>query len=205
MSFLAAADKAALIDAVAFVEKGSSAEVVVVVRARSGEYTQADLLVGAASGLFTLWFQLFSPWEFSLLSILLAPVAVGGALGWLASRAPGVRRRLTREVVRREAVRTAARAAFLDSGVDRTRGRTGILVYVSLLERDAEVVADRGVESATPRPQWDDKVTALRDAVRKGEPGRVVAEHVRGLGPMLAAVLPRAEDDADELAHAVVA
>jgi putative membrane protein len=205
MSFLSPADKEALTAAVASVEERSSAEMVVVVRPQSGSYSHADLLAGAAAGLFTLWFQLFSPWEFSLLSILLGPLALGGGLGWLVSYSPGARRRLTREATRRAAVRTWARATFVERGVDRTQGRTGILLYVSLLERWAEVVADRGVEAAVPRPEWEDKVAALQGAVRKGEAGRVTAAHLRGLGTVLAAVLPRAEDDVDELADEVVA
>jgi putative membrane protein len=205
VAFLTDVDKAALQDAVSAIEERSSAEVVVIVRAQSGPYLHADLLAGIAFGLFILWFQLFSPWEFSLASILLAPPVLGAGTGWLVSRAPGVRRRLTPAGRRARAVRTAALAEFIENGVDATRGRTGLLVYVSLLERAGEVIADRGITRRVARAEWDGRVGALKASVAAGEPGRVVASHLRGLGELLATPLPRAEDDVDELANTVIA
>jgi putative membrane protein len=204
VEFLADADKAALQQAVASIEGRSSAEAVVVVRAQSGSYAHVDLGAGIVMGVAVLWIQLFSPWEFSLLSILVAPVAAGGATAWLMSRAPGVRRKLTREAARRRNVRTAARAEFLERGIDRTRGRTGLLVYVSRLERAAEVVGDRGIERVAPAG-WSEAVAAIDRAVAGGEPGRKVAERIVALGDLLAATLPRASDDVDEIANVVVA
>jgi putative membrane protein len=198
-------DKAALNDAVAAVERRSSAEVVVIVRAQSDSYLEADLLAGIAFGLFILWFQLFSPWDFSLVSILVAPPIFGALVGLLVSRAPDVRRRLTSAGRRARAVRKAALAEFIEQGIDGTRGRTGLLVYVSLLERAAEVVADRGVTRHVAEAAWDDQVRALKSAVAGHEPGRVVAARILGMGDLLAAALPRADDDVDELANTVIA
>jgi putative membrane protein len=205
MAFLTDEDKAALNDAVAAVEALSSAEVVVIVRAQSGSYLHADLLAGIGFGLLVLWFQLFSPWEFSLESILIAAPILGAAVALLVSRAPAVRRRLTSAGRRARSVRTAALAEFIQNGIDATRGRTGVLVYVSLLERLGEVVADRGVTRAVTPAEWDARVGALKAAVAAGEPGKVVATHLRGLAALLAVALPRADDDVDELPNAVVA
>lgn len=205
MPFLGDADKVALTDAVSAIEARSSAEVVVLVRPQSGSYRDADLIAGIAFGLLVLWFQLFSPWEFSLLSILVAPVAGGAVAALLVSRAPAARRALTRPATRRQAVLTAARAAFVEHGVDGTSGRTGLLVYVSLLERIVEVVADRGVVQAVPADEWESGVDAVRAAVAKGQPGRVLAGHLVTVGDLLAASLPRAEGDVDELVDEVVA
>ena len=73
-------EKAALVAAVKDVERRSSAEVVIAFRGCSGTYLDADLIAGILLALFTLWFQLFSPWEFSLPVILASPV-LAGALG----------------------------------------------------------------------------------------------------------------------------
>ena len=58
-------------------------------------------------------------------------------------------------------MRTAARAAFVDQGISRTRGRTGILVFVSLFEREVEVVADVGVDPVLLGEDWTRAVAAL--------------------------------------------
>lgn len=75
------AGRSAILQAVARVEARTAAEVVVVVRERSGLYVHADLVVGIAAGYVTLWFQLFSPWEFSLVAIQAAPAGVGVLAG----------------------------------------------------------------------------------------------------------------------------
>jgi putative membrane protein len=205
MAFLTDADKAALAAAATAIEARSSAEILIVIRAQSDPYLHADLLAGIAAGVLLLWFQLFSPWEFSLPWILVGPILFGGATGLLVSRAPGTRRLLTGARWRERIVRNAARAEFLEQGIDTTRGRTGILVYVSILERMAEVVADRGVLRAVPAGEWNAKSTALKQAVAGGERADALAAHVSGLTDLLARALPRAADDEDELSHEVVA
>ena len=54
------------------VEERSAAEVVILVRERSGPYLHASVLAGAIAAYLTLWFQLFSPFDYSLLLIQIA-------------------------------------------------------------------------------------------------------------------------------------
>jgi putative membrane protein len=201
--FLKKEDKAALTSAVEALESRSSAEVVVLVRPRSGEYLHADLLMSALVGWLVLAVQLFSPWEFGLTEILVAPPAFGLAAALLTSRVARLRRWLTTTAERRELVRTGAQSAFFERGIDKTRDRTGILVYVSLLERMAEVVADRGVRLAVPEAEWTEGVARVDAAVRAGEPGAAVAGRLLELGGLLERRLPRREDDVDELPNTV--
>ena len=203
-SFLDAQGRQALSDAVRAVEARSAAEVVVLVRERSGPYLHASVLAGAIAAYVALWFQLFSPWEYSLLLIQIAPAVVGTAMGALVSRLPNVQRSLTPRRIREAYVGTAARAAFHDGGIADTRGRTGIHVYVSRLERSAEVVVDRGVREAVDGPVWTRATEAIRSAVRVGQPdAAVVAAAIASLGDVLAPVLPRAADDINELSDEV--
>ncbi len=201
--FLLAEDKEALRRAVKDVEQQSSAEVVITLRSLSGSYLHADLIAGIVCGCFALWFQLFSPWDFGLEVILVAPVAIGAMAAWLSSRAPGLRRLLTLPSARRQRVRSAALVVFYERGVSHTRARTGLLVYVSLLERAAEVVADRGVVEHVPTSEWAAKVAAIDASVARGEPGAALAERIRDLAPILALALPYRADDVNELADEV--
>jgi putative membrane protein len=197
--FLDDAGKAALLDAVRAVEAGSAAEVVVAVRDKSGVYLHADLAAGILAAYVVLWIQLFSPWEFTVVSIQVAPAVAGIVIGACTSVLPGLRRRLTSAAVRRRFVETAARATFQEKGVGLTRGRTGVLVYVSVLERMAAVVGDHTVRAAVPAAEWDRAVTAVDTALAAGGNAVVVAEAVRGLAEPLARALPRADDDVNEL------
>jgi putative membrane protein len=204
-TFPAAADKAALVEAVKAVEARSSAEVIVVVRKHSGSYLHADLLLGIAFGCATLWFLLFAPWEFLLPEILVGPLAVGTLVGLVCSHAPGLRRLLTRQAARRERVLTAARASFVEKGVGRTSGRTGLVVYLSLLEQAAEVVADSGVLDRVPAERWTRATREVDAAIRRGLDGALIARSIRALADVLEPVLPHAADDVNELPDGIEA
>jgi putative membrane protein len=203
--FLSDAAKAALLGAVRDVEARSRAEVVIVVRPASASYREAAL-TGALLGVFAaLGVMLYSPWEFGLAWFLLDPALAGVVAGLAVHHSPFLVRRLTASTGRREAVHRAALATFVDRGVTATRERTGLLLYVSLLERRAEVVADRGILAAVEPTTWARQVEALVMAVAEGADGAAVAEHLRGLGGPLAQELPVGDDDVNELPDEVVA
>ena len=202
MAYLSEAAKEALIAAVERIERASAAEVVVAVRERSGSMLQTDLLAGALTALLTLAFMLFSPFSFSLPAILL-DTALFGLLGTLAcSRLPSARFWLTPRRLAEENVQLAARAEFFDAHISETRGRTGILVYVSQTERVAEVLADSGVRNAVDVAAWEAGVRRIRQVAHDRD-GVALAQSVGDLGGVLSACLPRAADDVDELPNAV--
>jgi putative membrane protein len=201
--FLTDAAKKALSDAVRDVESRCSAELVVAVRARSGSYLHADLIAGILVALAGLTGLLFSPWPFDLVWFVIDPLLAGALGAFLASRLPAVRRALTFQRVRRRQVETAARATFVEKGVHGTTGRTGVLVYISLLEHEAAVIHDLGVETLATTDGWQLAVEEIEEAVRRGEDGVALAALVRALGDVLAPALVRSTHDVDELANEV--
>lgn len=205
MSYLSEASKQALTAAVETIESQSAAEVVVAVRARSGSLLHTDLLAGCLGAGLTLTFLLFSPFTFSLEAILFDTVLFGALSALVASRWPALRYRLTPRRLAEESVQRAARAEFFDSHIADTRGRTGILVYVSQTERAAEVLADSGVRNAVDVAAWEACVRRIQQVVAEQQDGVLLAHAVRELSPLLAACLPRQSDDIDELGNAVLA
>ncbi len=173
------------------------------VRARSDGFLHADLIAGILAALAGLTVLLFSPRPFALVWFVIDPLLAGVLGGILASRLPAVRRALTFQRVRRRQVETAARATFVEKGVHATTGRTGVLVYISLLEREAAVIHDLGVETLATTDGWRLAVEEIEEAVRRGEDGVAVAALMRALGDVLAPALVRGADDVDELANEV--
>jgi putative membrane protein len=193
------ADRELLRDAVRVVETKSRAEVVLAVRPRSDSYDRGPLLFGALVAWAVLGFELFSSYEFPLDAIFLEPLLLGVAAAFLAASLPAVTRILASPRKRRQSVERAARATFQERGVGLTRERTGVLLYVSLLERDAVVVADKGITDTVPPEVWTpavSRVVALARSAR-GAPG--LAQAIQLLAEPLAAELPARADDADEL------
>jgi putative membrane protein len=197
-AFLSTDSKRALLEAVAQIEAGSAAEVVITVRAQSGRYLHADLLGGICSGWLGLVFLMLSETEFSYFSILGDPLLCGALGTLLVSRVPRLRRWLSSRAWQREAVTLAARALFVERGIRETRDRSGLLVYFSQLEGEIALVPDRGLERAVPAAEWDTLRQRLRDAVRAGR-GEGAAEALKAFAPIAARALPRRADDTNEL------
>ncbi|MFD1354780.1 TPM domain-containing protein, partial [Methylorubrum suomiense] len=101
-----------------------------------------------------------------------------------------VRIALTPRPWRHERARAAARHEFLAHGLPATRGRTGVLIYVALAERYAEIVADSAVRARIPDGEWRVVLGDLLAAAGRGElgPGLVVA--VERVGGVLEAAFP---------------
>jgi putative membrane protein len=200
-TFLDAAARAGFERAVQTIESASAAEIVIAVRRRSAGYLHAHVVVGAVVAIAALAVMLFAEDEFSLPSILIDPFVAGGIAGALIELAPGVQRLLTPAARRRAGVLRAARATFVERGVHNTTGRTGVLVYISWLEREVALVFDSGIErtfAAEPRAA---AARALTAAMPAG--GAAVAEALAQLAPPLAAAAPHRADDVNELPDAI--
>jgi putative membrane protein len=185
--------------AVVAVEAQTSAEIVVALRLASGPYRDADYLAGFVAALTALVAMLFVDRPFQLETFPLAVAVAFAAGAFLTSRLPPLRRLFLRQGRRSAAVRAAARAAFVDLGVSRTHRRSGILVYVSMLERLVEVVPDVGVDPGALGAEWKDAVAALSASLRPRPSLDRFLGALRALGPVLGRALPHHEGDANEL------
>ncbi|HXX48791.1 MAG TPA: TPM domain-containing protein, partial [Myxococcota bacterium] len=123
---------------------------------------------------------------------------VFAALVWLLHWRP-LLRALLPAGLRRERVRRAAALAFHHGGLHATRERTGILLFVSLLERQVVVLADEGIHSRVADGTWDDVVARVLEGIRSGRADDGLVEAIRLCGEHLAAHFPRRADDVNEL------
>lgn len=180
------------------IERETAAELVIVVRARSGQYHQADYLFGAILAFAGLLFLLFSPFVFHQIWVAIDVGVLFLLSSFISSRVESIRRLLTTEKFRAERVRTGAAAMFYEAGIANTDKEMGILVYLSLLERRLELIADRGVLKAVPSLAWNE---ALFELHREGtEPdAQLFLAGVRKLGKLLAQHLPASVENPDEL------
>jgi putative membrane protein len=201
-AFFEDATKTKAADEVKAIEARTAAEVVVAVHQTSGHYRHTDYLVGFGLALVTLVAMLYLPPEFALETFPVGLALSFGAGTYGSEWLPGLRRRLTSRQLLEENVRKSARAAFVELGVSRTTGRTGILVFVSTFERRVEVVADIGVETAAMGEEWTQALAKLSAAVATSESPEPFLEALRLLAPPLERVLPRAADDLNELPDA---
>ena len=191
----------ALTDCVKQIETTTDAELVLIVRARSGSYRHADYLFGALLAFAGLLFLLFSPFDFHQywVPIDVALLFAGGA--FISSRSNFLRRLLTSEKFRSEAVRKGAAAMFYEAGIANTNAELGLLIYLSILERRLELIADRGVLKGVNALEWNQVVFELHEAGRKPEP-QSLHDELQKLGCLLAKHLPATGENPNELSDA---
>jgi len=188
----------ALAQQVREIESNTDAEIVIVVRARSGPYRHADFLCGALLAFAGLLFVLLSPFDFHTYWVPL-DVALLFVLGaFVSSRSNLLRRLLTTKKFRARAARTGAAAMFYEAGIANTHAENGLLIYLSLLERRLEVFADRGILTSVPALEWNHALFELNQAGRRAEPGSLM-KALQDLGALLARHKPAMGENPNEL------
>ncbi len=211
------ADHALVTEAVARAERSSDGEIVTIIAPRSDAYHDvglhyamlAMLLVPTIGALLPQsWIDwalaLIFGWNASLsfrLLMLLLVVAmtivfltVRFACAWMP-----LRMALTPASTKTRRVRRRAVELFRAGTEKRTKGRTGILLYLSLLEHRAEIVADQAIHSRVEPEVWGEAMAALVDGVKAGRPGEGMALAVDKIGEVLAQCLPPTLDNRNEL------
>jgi len=123
----------------------------------------------------------------------------------LLASAPPVRRVLTPRGLKRDRVRRRAQEFFLAKGLHATRERTGVLIFVSVRERMAEIIADEGVASKVEPRVWDEAMAALVAGIRRGEPDAGFVAAIRMCAAVLAEHFPPGDrDNPNELPDSLV-
>lgn len=121
------------------------------------------------------------------------------AVAWGLASWPALRRALTPKALASRRVHVAALEQFAALGLHRTRGRTGVLLYASLAEHRAEVLADEGIHGKAPEGVWDEVVNLMIGGLARGAPGDGFVAAVERTGQVLAEHLPPRSHDDNEL------
>jgi putative membrane protein len=183
------------------IENASAVEVVVAVRRASARYHHANAIVAVAVAFAALAVSLYADHEFALATILIDPFVLAAIAAATLELVPAWKRVLTPPGERRRAVQRAARATFVERGVHATTGRSGVLVYVSWLEREVALVADLGLARALADDTLAVAERELGAAVRRG--GAEVARRLEAMAPRMAMAMPHSADDVNELPDAI--
>lgn len=212
------ADHEAVNRAVQQAEQRTCAEIIPVVASSSGRYDRSEDIVGLWLAVMCVslvwkfypavqdadhsWATPSPVWE---LAAYVAAIVVGFVAGAItASRVSGLRHLFTPKAQMRDEVGMRARAVFFDQRVHHTAGSSGVLLYVSLLERMAMVLADQSIVDKLGQAQLDELCREFTLRLQVGTPASAICETIHSVGERLAKVLPRSAGDVNELADALV-
>ena len=217
VSHVSEADHDIVTNAVAAAEQDTSGEIVTVIAAQSNDYDDVALvwasvvafLAMSVVALFPdfyqgLYYRISGGWGHELTANQwLGTVIAFGVLKWIGVWLillwRPLRLWLTPRAILAGRVRARAIDLFKVGTEAKTLGRTGVLLYVSLREHRADIVADEAIAAKVTPEVWGDAMAALIDFVRKGRPGEGMAEAVRQMGVVLAEHFPRGSENPNEL------
>ncbi len=164
----------------------SAAPLVCVVAECSADYALGPSLGAAALALATPW-PLIAFADLSAIRVFAIQLAVFAVALAVLAFAP-VRAALASRARRRSACHRAAVVQFALRGLDRAPARNGALLYISLTERYARVIADTGLE--IPQEAWRGLIDELAASLRSGDATTGLTRAARRMGDLLAEVFP---------------
>jgi putative membrane protein len=117
---------------------------------------------------------------------------------------PSVRRVLTPGSLRRGHVHLRAMEQFHARDLHTTKERTGVLIYASLKDRVAVVIADSGINTKVGAQGWRGVVALLTSNLKAGRPGDGFVLAIEACGRLLATHFPATGPNPDELPDTIV-
>lgn len=207
--------------AVTAAEARSDAEIATIVSERSDNYNDVPLIWAALVALLALAVYASFPgfyialidrigggWHVWTTRELLTILVFAATIKFLAMRYIvgwwPLRMALTPGKTKTRRVRNRALALFKASTERRTRSRTGVLVYLSLAERRAEIIGDEAIVSKVDPHEWGAAMAAMIDHLKAGRAGAGMAAAVQAIGDVLAQHFPRTGSDPDEMPNRTI-
>ena len=214
---ISVADHDRISAAVSAAEGQTDGEIVTVVAPKSDSYHDVGLHYAVAAMLALLILVAAFPAAFSRLAVQIAggwdhdvPVPiqltmllgaeisifliVRYALAWMP-----LRMRLTPGATKERRVRRQAVTLFRACAKGRTRGRTAILLYLSVAEHRAEIIADEAISAEVAPERWGDAMEALVTHLHAGDAAQGMIEAIGKIGAILAEYVPKSDGNPNEL------
>ena len=211
------ADRARVGSAVTAVETRTAGEIVTIVSEQSDDYAEVALVWSALVGFLALaalaiapdfylgiydritggWVQQWHPQGIFAVALLVATIKFSGM--WLLQLWRPLRLFLVPGPVKHHRVRARAIMCFKVGAERRTNGRTGILIYLSMAERRAEIVADKAIAAKVAPEVWGEAMAQMLAHIREGRIADGMVAAIDKVGEVLAEHFPMLEGDTNEL------
>jgi putative membrane protein len=196
-------DRARVTKAITAAEKDTSGEIIVVATAQSDDYIHVPIHIAAALALampvilplvarLLPWQAVSHGWAYLIQLLTFIVVAL------ILSLEP-LRHLITPKSLMRKYASRHAASQFLSMNMHGTRGRTGVLIFVSLLERHCEVIGDTAIAAKVPQATWQDIIDEMLPILREERIADGLIHGVERCGAILAQHFPPGGPDPNEL------
>lgn len=191
-------------EAVRDAEMRTSGEIALALIPESSDYSFRELFTAVLLGAVT--FALLLPAHDRIADLLASAfwhvpewtvsLAIGGipfllvALFFLVANVPAIDRRIVPGAERSKSVYSRAIRHFVESGAYATANRTGILIFISFMEREVRVIADTGISEKIAQVEWDGIARTVAEGVKNGRLTDALREAVADCGELLSLHFP---------------
>jgi putative membrane protein len=190
-------DKTRVADAIRAAEARTAGEIFCVIARHSSDYRLVPIVWAAAITLLVpLPLVFLTRWPATV--VYLAQL-VAFLVAALALSHPKVRFHIVPRRAKHERAHAEAMRQFFAQGLDKTAHRTGVLIFASMAERYAEIVADAGINEKVAPQVWNEAIDALIAAIKAGRPADGFVAAIERCGAVLAAHFPPGALNRDEL------
>ena len=195
-------DQQRIAAAIAAAEQATSGEIVAVVAEASGSYLSAPFVWAGIAALAVPLPLIHWTW-WPIQTIYIDQIAVFAVLSLAFAYRP-LRLALTSRSTKHRLAHRRALEQFLAQNLHTTPGRTGVLIFVSVAERYAEIVADAEINRHVPRETWTGIVAGLTSHIAKGEAAAGFLQAIASAGGLLAAHFPPSSHRRDTLPNHLI-
>ncbi|NLT24277.1 MAG: hypothetical protein GXX82_14650 [Syntrophorhabdus sp.] len=204
LNFFTHAEKERIREATSLAESKTLGEIAVMVVDASSRYREAEVLGAVTFG--------------NVAAFLIAEFFLHGSLLWyipltfvffppfwfMMKRTPYLKALFSGTGRRERAVRDRAVRAFYEKGLYRTKGNTGVLFFISLLERKVWILADKGIHEKITQAKLNALARTVSGGIRQGNAADALARAIGEAGRLLEEHFPTVKDDTNELTDEVI-
>ena len=195
-------DRLLISDAVKKLETTTSGELVPVIAHSSARYFVYVLFYAA---IFSYLITFFVAYSFNI-SILLLPLI--GLLIFILIipilRLKAIKYFLISKRHRELAVREFAKKIFFQKNLHKTRDKTGVLIFISLFERQVLILGDEGINSKIAQEDWENIVHIIKTGIRSKQTIDGLKNGILACKGHLEKFFPIKSDDTNELSNELV-
>ena len=188
MTLVAEADQRRIADAITQAERTTSGEIVAMITPESASYLHVPFLWAALAALALPWPFVFWTW-WPIQHIYVLQLAVFAGLVVVLMPRP-VRLALMPRSVKHARAHRRAVEQFLAQNLHTAVGHTGVLIFVSVAERFAEILADAAIHEKVPEGAWQGIVADLTEHIGKGQAGDGFVRAIAAVGEHLGRHFP---------------
>ncbi len=202
MTLFTADEEKRIGDAISAAESKTSGEILAVVADHSDSYLYMPVLVASLVALLVPWPFIYFTWhpvqwiyliQLLVFAAIVAALLLGNNRLWFVPAS-----------VKRMNAHRRAMEQFVVQNLHTTEGHTGIMIFVSLAEHYAEIVADKAIHAKVPEGTWQVIVDQLTKDLANDEPAKGFITAIESCGAHLAKHFPPGSRNANELPNHLI-